>query len=150
MANTVDPKQYQIYVERQGENYIDYEKITDNANKLLSDEVDRRDKIKQDLEARANDLYDQLGKVEMNSDSRFSDQVLDAATQIRKSLMLDQQLLKKGQISVNEYKQQLERAKQQMAEWGVITKEFGKYKDDYNARLQIDEETGEPIMAPMK
>ena len=95
MANTVDPKQYQIYVERQGENYIDYEKITDNANKLLSDEVDRRDKIKQDLEARANDLYDQLGKVEMNSDSRFSDQVLDAATQIRKSLMLDQQLLKK-------------------------------------------------------
>ena len=130
-------------------NYIDYEKITDNANKLLSDEVDRRDKIKQDLEARANDLYDQLGKVEMNSDSRFSDQVLDAATQIRKSLMLDQQLLKKGQISVNEYKQQLERAKQQMAEWGVITKEFGKYKDDYNAkRLQIDEETGEPIMAP--
>lgn len=148
MANTVDPKQYQIYVERQGENYIDYEKITDNANKLLADEVDRRDKIKQDLEARANDLYDQLGKVEMNSDSRFSDQVLDAATQIRKSLMLDQSLLKKGQISVNEYKQQLERAKQQMAEWGVITKEFGKYKDDYNARLQIDEETGEPIMAP--
>ena len=47
MANTVDPKQYQIYVERQGANYIDYEKITDNANKLLSDEVDRRDKIKQ-------------------------------------------------------------------------------------------------------
>ena len=41
MANTVDPKQYQIYVERQGANYIDYEKITDNANKLLSDEVEQ-------------------------------------------------------------------------------------------------------------
>ena len=148
MANTVDPKQYQIYVERQGANYIDYEKITDNANKLLSDEVDRRDKIKQDLDQRANDLFDQLGKVQLNSDTKYSDQVLDAAAQLRKSLMLDQQLLKKGKLSVNEFKQQMERGKQQMAEWGLITKGFGKYKDDYNARLQIDKDTGEPIMAP--
>ena len=148
MANTVDPKQYQIYVERQGANYIDYEKITDNANKLLSDEVDRRDKIKQDLDSRANDLFDQLGKVEMNSDTVYSDQVLDAAAQLRKSLMLDQQLLKKGKMSVNEFKQQMERGKQQMSEWGLITKEFGKYKDNYNERLKIDEVTGEPIMAP--
>ena len=63
MAKTVDPKQYQIYVDRQGSNYIDYQKITERANKLLTDEVDRRQGIKDDLDARANDLYDQLGTV---------------------------------------------------------------------------------------
>ena len=148
MAKTVDPKQYQIYVDRQGSNYIDYQKITERANKLLTDEVDRRQGIKDDLDARANDLYDQLGTVEMNSDSKFSDQVLDAAAQLRKSLMADQKLLKSGAISVNEYKQQLERAKSQMAEWGAITKGFGSYKDNYNTRIKLDDETGEMIMAP--
>ena len=136
MAKTVDPKQYQIYVDRQGSNYIDYQKITERANKLLTDEVDRRQGIKDDLDARANDLYDQLGTVEMNSDSKFSDQVLDAAAQLRKSLMADQKLLKSGAISVNEYKQQLERAKQQMSEWGAITKSFGDYKNNYNTRIK--------------
>ena len=148
MAKTVDPKQYQIYVDRQGSNYIDYQKITERANKLLTDEVDRRQGIKDDLDARANDLYDQLGTVEMNSDSKFSDQVLDAAAQLRKSLMADQKLLKSGAISVNEYKQQLERAKQQMSEWGAITKSFGDYKNNYNTRIKLDDETGEMIMAP--
>ena len=66
MAKTVDPKQYQIYVDRQGANYIDYQKISERANKLLTDEVDRRDKIKQDLDDRANELYDQIGTVQLN------------------------------------------------------------------------------------
>ena len=148
MAKTVDPKQYQIYVERQGANYIDYEKITDNANKLLSDEADRRSKIKADLDSRANDIYNQLGTLEMNSDTVFSDQVLEAANQMKKSLLMDQRLLKKGAMSVTEFKQQLERAKNQMAEWGVVTKNVGEYKDNYNTRSQIDETTGEIIMAP--
>ena len=148
MAKTVDPKQYQIYVNRQGANYIDYQKITERANKLLTDEVDRRENIKQDLDNRANDLYDQLGTVQMNSDSKFSDQVLDAAAQLKKSLMADQKLLKSGAISVNEYKQQLERAKSQMGEWGAITKSFGEYKDNYNQRIKLDDDTGEMIMAP--
>ena len=84
----------------------------------------------------------------MNSDSKFSDQVLDAAAQLKKSLMADQKLLKSGAISVNEYKQQLERAKSQMGEWGAITKSFGEYKDNYNQRIKLDDDTGEMIMAP--
>ena len=148
MAKTVDPKQYQIYVERQGANYIDYQKISERANKLLTDEVDRRDKIKQDLDDRANDLYDQIGTIELNSDSTYSDHVLDAAAQLKKSLMMDQTLLKRGRMSVNEFKQQMERAKQQMNEWSVVTKNFGTYKDEYDKRNLLDETTGEVIAAP--
>ena len=148
MAKTVDPKQYQIYVDRQGANYIDYQKISERASKLLYDEADRRDKIKQDLDARANDLYDQIGTVELNSDSTYSDHVLDAAGQLKKSLMMDQSLLKQGRMSVNEFKQQMERAKQQMNEWSTITKDFGAYKDEYDKRNLIDETTGEVIAAP--
>ena len=148
MAKTVDPKQYQIYVDRQGANYIDYQKISERANKLLTDEVDRRDKIKQDLDDRANDLYDQIGTVELNSDSTYSDHVLDAAAQLKKSLMMDQSLLKAGKLSVNEFKQQMERAKSQMNEWGVVTKNFGTYKDEYDKRNELDETTGEVIAAP--
>ena len=148
MAKTVDPKQYQIYVDRQGANYIDYQKISERANKLLTDEVDRRDKIKQDLDDRANELYDQIGTVQLNSDSTYSDHVLDAAAQLKKSLMMDQSLLKAGKLSINEFKQQMERAKQQMNEWGVVTKNFGTYKDEYDKRNQLDETTGEVIAAP--
>jgi len=148
MANTVDPKQYQIYVERQGEDYIDYEKITDNASKLLMDEANRREAIKSDLEKRANDLYNQIGTIELNSDSQFSDDVLDAAAQLKKSLMLDQSLLKKGAITINEFKQQMERAKNSMAEWGVVVKNYGAYRDNYDERTKMSEVTGEIIMAP--
>ena len=61
---------------------------------------------------------------------------------------MDQSLLKAGKLSINEFKQQMERAKQQMNEWGVVTKNFGTYKDEYDKRNQLDETTGEVIAAP--
>ena len=54
---------------------------------------------------------------------------------------MDQSLLA-GKLSINEFKQQMERAKQQMNEWGVVTKNFGTYKDEYDKRNQLDETTG--------
>ena len=128
------PQDYQTYVERGPDSFINYEQLSDNVTKLFAAEEERRQGIKKDLDDRTQSLYDQLAEVEVNKDGKWSDEVLSSANQIRKSLMTYNTLLKKGKISATEYKTQMERIKTQMSEMNIITKELGTSYDLHTQR----------------
>lgn len=141
------PQDYQTYVERGPDSFINYEQLSDNVTKLFAAEEERRQGIKKDLDDRTQSLYDQLAEVEVNKDGKWSDEILSSANQIRKSLMTYNTLLKKGKISATEYKTQMERIKTQMSEMNIITKELGTSYDLHTQRLAIGE-NGEILAAP--
>lgn len=141
------PADYQKYVERGPDSYVNWEEMSTKVTKLFTDEATRRENIKADIEERTQSLYDQLSEVEVNKDGKWSDEVISSANQIRKALSTYNSLLKKGAISVTEYKTQMERVKGQMSELNIITKELGGAFDLHQGRLAVGE-NGEIVAAP--
>ena len=141
------PADYQKYVQRGPDSYVNWEKMSQDVTKLFMDEASRRENIKADIDDRTQSLYDQLAEVEVNKDGKWSDEVLSSANQIRKALGTYNSLLKKGAISVTEYKTQMERVKGQMSELNIITKELGSTYDLHQGRLAVGE-NGEVLAAP--
>ena len=141
------PADYQKYVERGPDSYVNWEEMSTKVTKLFTDEATRRENIKADIDDRTQSLYDQLAEVEVNKDGKWSDEVISSANQIRKALSTYNSLLKKGAISVTEYKTQMERVKGQMSELNIITKELGSTYDLHQGRLAVGE-NGEILAAP--
>lgn len=141
------PEDYQKYVRRGPDHYVNYEKMSQDVTKLFTDEATRRENVKADIDERTQSLYDQLAEVEVNKDGKWSDEVLSSANQIRKALGTYNSLLKKGAISVTEYKTQMERVKGQMSELNLITKELGTAYNAHTERLAVGE-NGEIVAAP--
>jgi len=141
------PADYQKYVERGPDSYVNWEEMSTKVTKLFTDEATRRENIKADIDERTQSLYDQLSEVEVNKDGKWSDEVISSANQIRKALSTYNSLLKKGAISVTEYKTQMERVKGQMSELNIITKELGSTFDLHQNRLAVGE-NGEIVAAP--
>ena len=141
------PADYQKYVERGPDSYVNWEEMSTKVTKLFTDEATRRENVKADIDERTQSLYDQLAEVEVNKDGKWSDEVISSANQIRKALSTYNSLLKKGAISVTEYKTQMERVKGQMSELNIITKELGSTYDLHQNRLAVGE-NGEILAAP--
>jgi len=141
------PADYQKYVERGPDSYVNWEEMSTKVTKLFTDEATRRENIKADIDDRTQSLYDQLAEVEVNKDGKWSDEVISSANQIRKALSTYNSLLKKGSISVTEYKTQMERVKGQMSELNIITKELGTSYNAHTERLAVGE-NGEILAAP--
>jgi len=141
------PADYQKYVERGPDHIVNWEEMSTKVTKLFGEEATRRENIKADIDERTQSLYDQLAEVEVNKDGKWSDEVLSGANQIRKALTTYNSLLKKGAISVTEYKTQMERVKGQMSELNIITKELGSTYDAHQVRLNVGE-NGEITAAP--
>jgi len=64
------PADYQKYVQRGPDSYVNWEKMSQDVTKLFMDEASRRENIKADIDDRTQSLYDQLAEVEVK---RFSD-----------------------------------------------------------------------------
>ena len=105
----VDPKQYRAFFK--SNNQIDYSKIADNVGVLLDTEQKRRDGIKKDINDNTDSLVEQLGNIETNSDSVFSDGVIDMASQARDNLMTYNKALEAGKTTASQYKKYLQRVK---------------------------------------
>ncbi len=146
-TQTIDPAQYRAFFK--SNNQIDYNKIADDVGVLLDTEVKRREGIKKDIDDNTNSLVDQLGQIETNSDSVFTDGVIDMATQARDNLMTYNRALKAGKTTPAQYKQYLERVKTQMGTWNGVTKTFGAYYDKSMKRINtVSENTGEMQASP--
>lgn len=145
----IDPAQYRAFFK--SNNQVDYSKIADDLGVMLDTEVKRRDEIKKDIDDNTNSLVDQLGQIETNSDSVFSDSVINMATQARDNLMTYNRALKAGKTTPSQYKQYLERVKTQMNKWNGVTKSFGAYYDKSMGRINTTSEaTGEMQASPFE
>ena len=145
----IDPAQYRAFFK--SNNQVDYSKIADDLGAMLDTEVKRRDGIKKDIDDNTNSLVDQLGQIETNSDSVFSDSVINMATQARDNLMTYNRALKAGKTTPSQYKQYLERVKTQMNKWNGVTKSFGAYYDKSMGRINTTSEaTGEMQASPFE
>ncbi len=145
----IDPAQYRAFFK--SNNQVDYSKIADDLGVMLDTEVKRRDAIKKDIDDNTNSLVDQLGQIETNSDSVFSDSVINMATQARDNLMTYNRALKAGKTTPSQYKQYLERVKTQMNKWNGVTKSFGAYYDKSMGRINTTSEaTGEMQASPFE
>ena len=143
----VDPKQYRAFFK--SNNQIDYSKIADNVGVLLDTEQKRRDGIKKDINDNTDSLVEQLGNIETNSDSVFSDGVIDMASQARDNLMTYNKALEAGKTTASQYKKYLQRVKTQMSTWNGVTKSFGAYVDKSKKRINTTSEaTGNMLASP--
>jgi len=143
----VDPKQYRAFFK--SNNQIDYSKIADNVGVLLDTEQKRRDGIKKDINDNTDSLVEQLGNIETNSDSVFSDGVIDMASQARDNLMTYNKALESGKTTASQYKKYLQRVKTQMSTWNGVTKTFGAYVDKSKKRINTTSEaTGNMLASP--
>ena len=148
-SQIIDPAQYRAFFK--SNNQVDYSKIADDLGVMLDTEVKRRDEIKKDIDDNTNSLVDQLGQIETNSDSVFSDSVINMATQARDNLMTYNRALKAGKTTPSQYKQYLERVKTQMNKWNGVTKSFGAYYDKSMGRINTTSEaTGEMQASPFE
>ncbi len=64
------PADYQKYVERGPDSYVNWEEMSTKVTKLFTDEATRRENIKADIDDRTQSLYDQLAEVEVNKDGK--------------------------------------------------------------------------------
>ena len=69
------PQDYQKYVQRGPDSYVNWEKMSQDVTKLFTDEATRRENVKADIDERTQSLYDQLAEVEVNKDGKWSDEV---------------------------------------------------------------------------
>lgn len=139
--------EYDIYVNRSSENFIDWGKISDDVTQQFQTELERREGIKADIDDRTNKLYDSFSEVSINKDKTYSDAVVSAATQSKQNLMTLKRVYDKGQITASEYKKYLERLKGELKEWNIVTKNYGEYYDNQMARMVDDKENPGNLVA---
>ena len=134
--NTVNPDLYSIYEPRDSSTRIQWGTIGKNLQGVFDGiEKDKADK-KQKLDDESNALFSKVAEIELNADKTFSDGVLEMATNLKKNLMLQQKLMKDGRIPPEKFRQLMQKAKDQMAQFGIMAKSAQEYTDNAVKRQQ--------------
>tara|TARA_R100000935_G_scaffold791_3_gene2836 strand:- start:18111 stop:20312 length:2202 start_codon:yes stop_codon:yes gene_type:complete len=133
--NTVDPSIYETYVPKDAASRVNYSQISKDFTKVFTDISDEKQRKKKEIDDSADELYSSVAKIELNADKTFSDGVLEFANSLKQSLMMQQKLLKKGELAPQDFRRSMQRAKDQMAQWGIAAKSYKAYNERTMTRI---------------
>jgi len=134
--NTVNPDLYSIYQPRDSASRIQWGTIGKNLQGVFDGiEKDKADK-KTALDQESDELFTKVAEIELNADKTFSDSVLEMATNLKKNLLMQQKLMKDGRIPPEKFRQLMQKAKDQMGQFGIMAKSAQEYTDNAVKRQQ--------------
>ena len=134
--NTVDPDLYSIYQPRDSASRIQWGQIGKDLQKTFDGIEEDRANKKKKLDEESNALFTKVAEIELNADKTFSDSVLEMATNLKKNLLMQQKLMKDGRIPPEKFRQLMQKAKDQMAQFGIMAKSAQEYTDNAVKRQQ--------------
>tara|TARA_R110002020_G_scaffold160587_3_gene345124 strand:- start:1252 stop:3411 length:2160 start_codon:yes stop_codon:yes gene_type:complete len=94
------------YAERQAEDQVDWSVIGKEITTMLQTEVTRRDKLKADIDKESKKYGETLANAPTGQHKGASDGVLEFASNLEQARLVQDRLLKSGQLKVKDYLQQ--------------------------------------------
>ena len=94
------------YAERQAEDHVDWSVIGKEITTMLQTEVTRREKLKADIDKESRKYGETLANAPTGQHKGASDGVLEFASNLEQARLIQDRLLKSGQLKVKDYLQQ--------------------------------------------
>ena len=94
------------YAERQAEDSVDWSVIGKEITTMLQTEVTRREKLKADIDKQSKKYGETLANAPTGQHKGASDGVLEFASNLEQARLVQDRLLKSGQLKVKDYLQQ--------------------------------------------
>ena len=134
--NTVNPDLYSIYQPRDSASRIQWGQIGKDLQKTFDGIEEEKANKKKKLDEESNALFTKVAEIELNADKTFSDSVLEMASNLKKNLLMQQKLMKDGRIPPEKFRQLMQKAKDQMSQFGIMAKSAQEYTDNAVKRQQ--------------
>jgi hypothetical protein len=99
-------KTFYGYAERQAEDHVDWSLIGKDITDMLQEEVQRRDKLKADIDDATRKYGETLSNAPTGQHKGASDGVLEFASNAQQARLIQDRLLKSGQLKVKDYLKQ--------------------------------------------
>ena len=99
-------KTFYGYAERQAEDNVDWSLIGKDITDMLQEEVQRRDKLKSDIDDATRKYGETLSNAPTGQHKGASDGVLEFASNAQQARLVQDRLLKSGQLKVKDYLKQ--------------------------------------------
>ena len=124
---------YYKYAERNAASQVDWSAIGASISKTLTDEVDRREKAKQEITDASNKYAETLSNAPLGESQDLNDYTLDFASNAEQFRLMQDRLLRSGQLKLRDYnigRQNLTAGSNQMFN---LAKE---YQSEYAAKME--------------
>ena len=118
--------EYYKYVDRKGENKVDWGTIGKDMSSGLKQVFEDRENKRQELDDVNQSLMTAANEVDMGQNKTFNQFVLDGSAQTKDFLLMQNKLLKKGLLNPNDYSRAMQTVKDDWASFSTATKNFNE------------------------
>lgn len=123
---------YYKYAEREAASVIDWSKISQSLVKTLKDESDRREKLKAEIDENSFKFGEELNNAPQGEYKNQNTWILDAADKGQQTRLMQDRLLKSGDLSLNQYLTMRRNTESSFKELFAVSKE---YQEEYKSKM---------------
>lgn len=123
---------YYKYAEREAASVIDWSKISQSLVKTLKDESDRREKLKAEIDENSFKFGEDLNNAPQGEYKNQNTWILDAADKGQQTRLMQDRLLKSGDLSLNQYLTMRRNTESSFKELFAVSKE---YQEEYKSKM---------------